>query len=167
MSDNRCGAFEGFGRHTINDFLYLCMIFPGTPSYRICLDDTIFAKLEVAIPKYMENWTSATYHSNCSGGVNTNNPFDYNYKAQKKYVQLHIQVFRRTCVKVPEKLYNEYLEAGLFDPDHTIGEFLSIFYLYLTNFICEAFHTPRKGYLQRVTAQSHANGHLSGTGMHH
>lgn len=122
MCRNRCGAFSGFGRHTINDFLYLYMIFPGTPSYKICTDDILFKKLEAAIPEYMGKWTSKDFYTNCCGGVNSNNPFEYNYKAQKHYVQSYIEVFRRTCVKVPKNLYNKYLEEGLFDPDHTIGE---------------------------------------------
>ncbi|KAG6847247.1 hypothetical protein H0H93_009287 [Arthromyces matolae] len=122
ISSNASLAWGGFGRHLANDFLYLQAIYPGTPAYDICANDTIYSRLKAAIPPYMAQWRSPEYLSSCGGTANSTNPFAFNETANRNYSASHIHVFRRITVLVPADLVDSYARQGLLDPDHTIGE---------------------------------------------
>lgn len=125
MYNNSGGAFSGFGRHLVNDFLFNAAIHPGTPAISICEDDETFAELLEGIPEYLERFTVAQFYktmaSSCVSG--RENPFEFNEDSNRHYMQHYIDVFRRCSVQVPKELYMKYLKKGLLDSRHTIGEF--------------------------------------------
>lgn len=98
MARNVHGAFAGLGRHCINDLLYQAAIFPGTPSYVICLDLTLYHRLKDMIFKYVAGFSSEKFLKGIVSVQNTRNPFAFNEKSNQKYLSSHIDVFRRTKV---------------------------------------------------------------------
>ncbi|KIM35738.1 hypothetical protein M413DRAFT_57539, partial [Hebeloma cylindrosporum] len=124
MYNNSGGAFSGFGRHLVNDFLFNAAIHPGTPAISICEDDETFAELLEGIPEYLERFTVPQFYkpmaSSCVPG--RDNPFEFNEDSNRHYMQQYIDVFRRCSVHVPKELYEKYLTKGLLDSAHTIGE---------------------------------------------
>ncbi|KAG6815735.1 hypothetical protein H0H93_009111 [Arthromyces matolae] len=122
MEMNTTLVFEGFGRHLANDFLHLLAIFPGTPAYVICDDDSQYRRFKNAIPPYMAQWRSPEYLKSCGGSTNSLNPFAFNTTSNRNYTSQHIHVFRRCEVLVDANLFNRYQRLGLLDPNHTIGE---------------------------------------------
>jgi hypothetical protein len=57
MINNSGGAFSGFGRHLVNDFLFNAEIHPGTLAIYIFGDNETFAELSKSIPEYLEHFT--------------------------------------------------------------------------------------------------------------
>jgi hypothetical protein len=115
----------GLGRHTISDFLHQVRIFPGTPSYVICVKcPDLFDRLRAHLPSYMVQFADQNDFLRRTGTVvNSENPFAFNTDSNNNYISGWIDVFRRVKVKVFQEDYNAYLKEGLFDPDHTIGRF--------------------------------------------
>lgn len=128
MHNNSGGAFSGFGRHLVNDFLFNVATHPGTPAISICGDDETFAEFSKGIPDYLKRFTEPhfmkTMTSSCVAG--RKNPFEFNEDSNRHYMQHFIDVFRRCSVKVPKELYIKYLNKGLLDSRHTIGEFVQV-----------------------------------------
>ncbi|EDQ99418.1 uncharacterized protein LACBIDRAFT_316600 [Laccaria bicolor S238N-H82] len=54
--------------------------------------------------------------------TNSPNPFAFNTTSDRNYTNGYIWVFRKAAVDIPCDLYNFYLQEGLFDKSHTIGE---------------------------------------------
>lgn len=98
MARNVHGAFAGLGRHCINDLLYQAAIFPGTPSYVICLNLTIYHHLKDMISRYIAGFSSQKFLKGVVSVQNTRNPFAFNEKSNQKYFSSYIDVFRRTKV---------------------------------------------------------------------
>jgi hypothetical protein len=121
LCTNSLGAFSGFGRHLANDFLYLQTIFPGTPSRFICEEDDVFTKFADSVELYLGSFTKENFLNSVTTVANSDNPFTFNERSNRIYMQQHILVFRRTRAFVPRKLYISYCRKGLIDPDHTIG----------------------------------------------
>ena len=125
MLNNSGGAFSGFGRHLVNDFLFNMAIHPGTPAISICKDNETFAEFLEGIPKYLERFTAPQFNkamgSNCVLG--RVNPFEFNEDSNRHYMHHYIDVFRHCSVQVPKELYIKYLKKGLLDSRHIIGEF--------------------------------------------
>ncbi|RDB24436.1 hypothetical protein Hypma_008475 [Hypsizygus marmoreus] len=115
-------AFSGFGPHTANDFLYQIALFPGTPSYIICLDDRKYTDFKVSLHTYMAQFYAPEFLSRVASVANDNNPFAFQGISNLTYTSSYTLVFRRTSVKVPRDLYNRYASLGLLDPEHIIGQ---------------------------------------------
>jgi len=118
---NSLGAFSGFGRHTMNDFLFGEAIFPGMPSYLLCEDDQRFEDFVSAIEAYLKSFTTDEFYNKIVSVTNSCNPFAFNDKSNEQYMKRHIMVFRRTWAKVNSDLYIRYCRLGYLDPDHTMG----------------------------------------------
>lgn len=98
MARNTHGAFSGLGRHCINDLLYQAGIFPGTPSYVICLDLSLYCRLKDLIYSYIARFSSQKFLKKIVSVQNTNNPFAFNETSNQNYISSYIDVFRRTKV---------------------------------------------------------------------
>lgn len=122
IASNALGAFSGFGRHTSNDFLFLVGIFPATPAHIICSDDARFKAFEEDIYKYLKTFTEPKFLDPVTIVANSQNPFAFSESANEAYMTQHMHVFRRTAANTPMDLYKKYLQQGLLDPKHTIGE---------------------------------------------
>lgn len=122
MAKNAHNAFSGLGRHCINDLLHLAAIFPGTPSWVICKDPELFYHLKELIYTYIAQYSKSKFLKRVATTCNSRNPFEFNEKSNKEYISSHIHVFRRVKVRVEKELYNRYVNSGLLDPEHTIGE---------------------------------------------
>lgn len=122
MSDNLMGAFNGSGRHCINDFGHVARLWLGAPSRVVCSDDTSFAEFKAAYFTFMSQWDSPKFIKRVAGHVNSSNPFAFNESADREYCHGYIKVFRSTSARMPAALYNEYVSRGLFDVNHTFGE---------------------------------------------
>jgi hypothetical protein len=118
---NSLGAFSGFGRHTMNDFLFGEAIFPGMPSYLLCENDKIFENFVSVIEAYLGSFATDDFYNRIVSAVNSSNPFAFNEKSHEQYMKRHITVFRRTWAKVDRDLYIRYCRLGYLDPDHTMG----------------------------------------------
>lgn len=127
MCGNTLGAFSGFGRHTVNDFLFQEAIFPGTPSYLLCQDDEVFERFVESLEGYLKSFDHDSFYKRTVSITNSTNPFAFNEKSNDQYMKHHILIFRRTTAKVDRELYERYCRAGLLDSDHTIGTL----YLYI------------------------------------
>ena len=121
------GAFSGFGRHTANDFLFLQAIFPGMPSRLLCEDLATFNKFVTAIEQYLSSFTTSDFLKSITV-ANSINPFIFNETSNQNYMKRHILIFRRKCVRVDHELYVRYCKAGLFDPEHVMGLYLSFLF---------------------------------------
>jgi hypothetical protein len=125
ICNNSLGAFSGFGRHTANDFLFNLVLFPGMPSYEICSNDEQFQEFEEAIHNYHLQFSTDEFFDavTCVGISHAENPFAFQERANKDYMSRYILVFRRIQAMVPISLYQKYVEHGLLDDKHTIGQF--------------------------------------------
>lgn len=134
MHTNTSGAFSGLGRHLINDVLFNMAIHPGTPAISICKDDSTFAEFLSGIPEYLDRFMQSKYFrvmvSSCLPG--RPNPFEFCEDANRHYMQQYIEVFRRCSVQVDKGLYVKYLQKGLLDPRHTIGELSQLLFCCLS-----------------------------------
>ncbi|EDR13470.1 uncharacterized protein LACBIDRAFT_308427 [Laccaria bicolor S238N-H82] len=108
--------------HLANDFLHYAAIFPGAPCSWICSDDIRFERFKQQILKYTEIWRSPEFLRRCAMSTNSPNPFAFNTTSDRNYTNGYIWVFRKAAVDIPCDLYNFYLQEGLFDKSHTIGE---------------------------------------------
>lgn len=115
-------VFNGFGRHTSNDVCHLAIIWPYTPAWVICEDDTLFEELLSVMVNYTQQWTSSDFERLVGGQCNSNNPFAFHYNSDEHYIARYLHVFRKMTVKLDPHLFNKMSRQGLFDPDHTIGE---------------------------------------------
>lgn len=120
---NSLGAFSGFGRHTMNDFLFGEAIFPGMPSYLLCENDKVFEDFVSAIEEYLKSFATDEFYTTIVSVANSRNPFVFNEKSNDRYMKHHIKVFRRTQAKVNHDLYIRYCRLGYLDPNHTMGAF--------------------------------------------
>lgn len=131
MAKNVADSFAGYGRHTINDFLFQLAIHPHTPSYIICQDDTIYNEFKAHLHVYMKQYRQPKFLDIAATVTNNSNPFAFNQKSDEAYTAGWVQVFRRTKIFVPKALYNRYALCGLLDENHTIG--LSVlFYIFIS-----------------------------------
>ena len=121
IADNSNCVFGGFGRHLANDFLHYAAIFPGAPCSWICSDDARFYHFTSRIVSFTQIWRSTDFLKRCGMSTNSSNPFAFNTTSDRNYTAGFIWVFRKTFVKIPQDLYNQYLQEGLLDPTHTIG----------------------------------------------
>lgn len=122
MSSKTSDAFAGYGRHCINDFLYQLAIYPGTPAYVICRDETLYKEFKEHLNTYMLQYSSDSFLNDAASASNSDNPFSFNERSHRTYTSRYIDVFRRTTKRVPKNIYNRHLREGLFDPSHTIGK---------------------------------------------
>lgn len=122
MSSKSSDAFAGYGRHCINDFLYQLAIYPGTPAYVICRNDTLYKEFKQHLHTYMLKYSSKAFLNDAASIPNSDNPFLFNDRSNRIYISKYIDVFRRTTKRVPKEIYNRHLREGLFDPSHTIGK---------------------------------------------
>ena len=90
------------------------------PSRLLCQDDK-FETFKGAIYDYLETFTTPKFLRDIASVTNLNNPFKFNETSNLKYMQSHILVFRRVCVRVNRELCVEYCKQGLLDPNHTIS----------------------------------------------
>jgi hypothetical protein len=114
-------TFSGIGKHLTSDLLYELALYPSMPVSIICRSDSLFSKLKVTIRHYMAQWLDPYFFESCTGVPSSSNPFEYNDKASRKYMQDRVLVFRKAEVCVPAALFNQYIREGLLDPEHTIG----------------------------------------------
>lgn len=123
MAKNVAGSFAGYGRHTINDFLFELAIHPHTPAYVICQNDEVYEKFKNHLHDYMEAYWGPKFLKLSATVANHQNPFHFNARSNTNYTAGWVQVFRRTTTFVSKVLYNQYAEQGLLDTTHTIGSF--------------------------------------------
>jgi hypothetical protein len=117
----------GLGRHCLNDLFHQTAIFPGTPSYVVCVTHPeLFKRYKARVPEFAAQFIKRKFFDNCTKVVNSKNPFEFNIDANNAYISSYIDVFRRVWVCVSQKLYNLYMECGLLDPNHVIGAALEI-----------------------------------------
>ncbi|RDB27826.1 hypothetical protein Hypma_002116 [Hypsizygus marmoreus] len=93
-------AFSGLGRHTANDLLFRLGLFPGMPCYVLCLDGTAYRQFKAGIFAYLSEFRSPQFLKRVSSTPNSLNPFTFNDNSHEKYLSRHIDVFRRTKVRV-------------------------------------------------------------------
>lgn len=129
MATNAAGSFAGYGRHTINDFLYQAAIHPHTPAYVICQDDEIYNAFKAHLHTYMRQYREPKFLKIAATVANHPNPFSFNKKSDDAYTAGWVHVFRRTKVFVPKAIYDRYALLGLLDKDHTIGSFSSLYFI--------------------------------------
>lgn len=133
MATNAADSFAGYGRHTINDFLFQLAIHPHTPAYVICSDDITYTRFKAHLHTYMKQYREPKFLKMAATVTNDANPFSFNQKSDDAYIGAWVQVFRRTKAFVPKALYEHYASLGLLDKDHTIGLCSSIFIYFLAN----------------------------------
>jgi len=121
MRENICKAFNGFGHQTINDFLALNAIHPGTPSGFICTERELYSKLIKQIPEYFQRFKEKKYLQNTAPQCQ-HNPFAFNLEAHRKSMQ-DVFVFKRISVPVHFPLLKQYIKQGAFCPSHVLGVF--------------------------------------------
>lgn len=121
MAKNFAGSFAGYGRHTINDFLFQLAFHPHTPAHVICQDDGLYNEFKTHLHIYMKRYSEPTFLTLSATVANDSNPFHFNEKSNTSYTESWVQVFRRTKTFVPQELYNCYASLGLLDKTHTIG----------------------------------------------
>lgn len=121
MAKNVAGCFAGYGRHTINDFLFQLAIHPHTPAYVICQDENTYKDFKAHLHTYMKQYHEPKFLNMAATVANNRNPFFFNKKSDDAYTAGWVQVFRRIKAFVPKALYNRYASRGLLDKDHTIG----------------------------------------------
>ncbi|KAJ7664642.1 hypothetical protein DFH06DRAFT_1128044 [Mycena polygramma] len=109
------GPGGGIGKHLANDLLYEVAIHPDTPSFYLCSDDKLFGRLRAHLPVFMARWVSPEFLKACGGRTNSRNPFAFNTTSHRNFISGYVSVYRRTSVRMPQELYNLYLEEGLFD----------------------------------------------------
>ncbi|KDR81019.1 hypothetical protein GALMADRAFT_91738 [Galerina marginata CBS 339.88] len=122
IAENGNRTFAGFGRHLANDFLHYAAFFPGAPCSWICSNDERFNRFRSSILNYTQIWRSPDFLRRCGMLTNSINPFAFNTSSDRNYTTGFIWVFRKSIVEMPQDLYNLYLQEGLFDPLHTIGQ---------------------------------------------
>lgn len=127
MAKNFADCFAGYGRHTINDFLYQMAIHPHTPAYVICDSDETYNDFKTHLHVYMKQYHEPKFLGVAATVANDLNPFSFNANSDEAYTAGWVQVFRRTKALVPKEIYDRYALLGLLDKEHTIG--LSIFSL--------------------------------------
>ncbi|KAF7374250.1 hypothetical protein MSAN_00307900 [Mycena sanguinolenta] len=115
------GPGSGMGQHLVNDFLFSIAFHPDTPSLVICKNDDLFTLLRTSLVSFMSQWASKKYLTRCAGRANSNNPFFFNDKSNRIFLQQYVRVYRKVEVRIEQELYNRYQSLGLFDPTHTIG----------------------------------------------
>lgn len=98
MARNIFECFAGFGRHTINDFLFLAGIFPGTPSWYICEDNDRYLAFFHALVSYLARYEEPEFLKGAVSIANTENPFDFNDYSHVAYLAAYIFIFRRVRV---------------------------------------------------------------------
>lgn len=131
MANNVADSFAGYGRHTINDFLFQLAIHPHTPAYVICEDDTTYNEFKAHLHVYMKQYRQPKFLHIAATVANSSNPFAFNKKSDEAYTSGWVQVFRRTKTFVPKALYDRYVLRGLLDENHTIGLSV-IFYIFIS-----------------------------------
>ncbi|EDR13070.1 uncharacterized protein LACBIDRAFT_322494 [Laccaria bicolor S238N-H82] len=79
---------------------------------------------QTGIPDYLDWFVQEEYYKPmaASCGVDQENPFEFNEDSNWKYLHPFIDVFQHCSVQVPKDLYLKYLEEGLLDQSHTIGQ---------------------------------------------
>lgn len=115
-------VFNGFGKHTACEMLFLAMIFPFMPAFNLCLDDSLFDHFLRVLLKYVEQWNSPEYLRRVGGLVNSDNPFTFQHNSNAHYLATWVKVYRKQEAKVKRNLYGAYQRAGFLDPTHTIGK---------------------------------------------
>ncbi|PIL30146.1 hypothetical protein GSI_07724 [Ganoderma sinense ZZ0214-1] len=116
-------VFNGFGKHLACDFLHEQCLWPGMPLHALCADDALFLAFKEGIVEYMQRWMSQDYWHDCLGCYNLDRPFAHNRNSDQRYLGRHVQVFRKAfAADMPAELYNKYVERGLLNPDHVIGQ---------------------------------------------
>lgn len=115
-------AFNGFGKHTVYNFLFLVAVFPGAPASYVCATPAVWERFSSQIACYMAHFRSDAFRKQCCGKANSLNAFDYNYTAGSNYYSSEVLVFRKHTVRVPKELYNTYIRDGLLDDAHTMGK---------------------------------------------
>lgn len=115
-------TFPGIGKHTANDFLFRCSLWPGIPPCVLCSDDVEFQRFLDCYACYMSMWVSPEFRQHCAQQHNLGSAFAFNRWADLRYTRSYLWIFRKVDVSMPADLYNRYLSNGLLDPDHTIGQ---------------------------------------------
>ncbi|KAH6894948.1 hypothetical protein BKA70DRAFT_1032085, partial [Coprinopsis sp. MPI-PUGE-AT-0042] len=118
---NTSMAFGGIGRHLANDLLFKAAIHPGLSSIYVCEHEQTWSRLESTITTYMDSWYSPTFAKNCSGDVNSLNPFAFNFTSNNNYLKMYTLVYYKKDVWVDKDLYNLYLRLGYLDENHIVG----------------------------------------------
>ncbi|EDR13062.1 uncharacterized protein LACBIDRAFT_308491 [Laccaria bicolor S238N-H82] len=121
---NSGAAFTRLRCHLTNDVCYNLGVHPVTPVIHICEDETRFSDLLKGIPDYLDQFVQEEYYKPmaASCGVVQENIFEFNEDSNQKYLHSFVDVFRCCSVQVPKYLYLKYLEEGLLDQSHTIGQ---------------------------------------------
>ncbi|PPQ97364.1 hypothetical protein CVT26_006596 [Gymnopilus dilepis] len=122
ICSNSLNCFSGFGRHLANDFLHEYAIFPGTPSYIICSDESEFIRFQNAIQEFLGRFRATEFLKEIASVPNHPNHFVFNEVSNRLYMHKYITVFRRQECKVTKEVFARLCSRGLLDPDHIIGE---------------------------------------------
>ncbi|KDQ50822.1 hypothetical protein JAAARDRAFT_141379, partial [Jaapia argillacea MUCL 33604] len=131
MCENQ-GVFNGIGRHLANDFLHTAATFPLTPCQCVCDNIDVFEDFKKALVDYLAVFGSQTFFRSISTRSNSRNQFMWNDRSYENYASCCVKVYKKRRVKIAEDLYNSMVETGLFDENHTIGEFYHDVYLLLS-----------------------------------
>ncbi|CCM00169.1 uncharacterized protein FIBRA_02197 [Fibroporia radiculosa] len=67
-------------------------------------------------------WASKSFLNLVAGVPNFDNPLTFNDKSNRNYFAHFVWVYRRQAVRIPKNLNDRMARAGLFDPQHTIGQ---------------------------------------------
>jgi hypothetical protein len=127
MRANVCGAFNGFGHQTANDFLASIAVHPGTPSGLICISRDAFGDFVEQIPKYFRRLCEKTCLRRTAPQMHSN-PFAFNESAHKKALE-GVMVFKRVNTTLDFDLFKKYVVQGAFCPSHVLGMFQYTFEL--------------------------------------
>lgn len=122
-------VFNGLGKHMANDVLYLVGFWPTMPVGDVCMSDLFFARLRDGICQYFDMFHTKEFYKLVAPEPNSNNPFAFHYTSDRHYISRFVKVYRRSMVRMPTALYNQYGQEGLFDRTHVIGELQSDFCL--------------------------------------
>ncbi|KAM5541689.1 hypothetical protein V8D89_004670 [Ganoderma adspersum] len=93
------------------------------PPHALCASNALFLAFKEGIGVYMQRWALQEYWHDCLGCYSLDRPFAHNRTSDQRYLNKYMQVFQKAfAMDMPTELYNRYVEWGLLDPDHVIGQ---------------------------------------------